>query len=121
MLIILDKKTNKVINNLGTNSLFPDGNVPITENENERYIRLVDDSDFSKKILLAYDYELELSESNELIDVIVHKTLEQYNAENPSTPQQPTEIEVLKKQVQQQNEAISDLTMMIAMAQTPLP
>lgn len=99
MLIIMDERTKKVLNNLGTNSLYPDGNLPIKENENEIYIRLHDDSVFAKKIMLAYEHDLVLNDANEVTNVVVDKTLEEFQAEQNILPPDPTESELLQEYV----------------------
>ena len=54
MVIIIDKNTKKVINNMGTNSSYPDGNIPgIVLQENEDLVFLHDESDEAKSILSA--------------------------------------------------------------------
>lgn len=105
MLIIIDKKTKKIKDNLGTNSLFPAGDLPISEKENEIYVRLNDGSEFAKQILAAYDYELVLDENNEVTEVIVHKSLEEYQAEVKAEQDlldaiQPTETDIKKAEIQ---------------------
>lgn len=97
MLLILDKKTKRIKENYGTNSLFPSGNIPNLEpSENEIFIKIHDDSEFVKQISMAYDFELVLDENNEVTNVIIHKTLEDYNAEKPVIPQPPTDQERLQ-------------------------
>lgn len=96
MLIVLDKTSKKIINNMGTNSLYPDGKLPNAHpRENEFFIRLHDDSEFAKLILTSFDYELVLDENNSVIDVIVHKTLEEHRSEQPIEPHTPTAEERL--------------------------
>lgn len=97
MLIILDKKTKVVKENMGTNSKFPDGNIPnLNPKENELFIRIHDNSDIAKQIMSAYDYELVLNENNEVTNVIVNKTLEEFQAEQPTLPQPPSSEERLQ-------------------------
>jgi hypothetical protein len=80
MLLIIDKITKKVIENHGTNSLFPDGNIPNTElKENEEAIRVNDDSEEARLILNAYDYSFQ----NGILKI--NKTLEQYKQEQINT------------------------------------
>lgn len=126
MLIILEKKTGKILTNFGTNSLYPDGGLPIKEKEDEIYIRLHDDSEFVKQIIAAYDYELVLNSENEVTGVIVHKTLAEYQAEQPidtqlrSTEERIKILEaenadlwyeniILKSKVTQSEQEIADL------------
>lgn len=99
MLIILDKASKEIKKNLGTNSLYPKGDLPIFENENEIYVRIDDNSVFSKLIQSAYYYELELDENNHVTNVIVHKTLEEYRAEQPIESQPPTAFDELSNHV----------------------
>lgn len=102
MLLILDKGTKKINENKGTNSLFPDGNIPnLIPDEHEIFVRLHDDSEFAKQIMTAYDYELVLDENNEVINVIVHKTLEQFLSEQPIPEPQPTLEEQLAEKDKQ--------------------
>ena len=82
MLLVIDKITKKVIENQGTNSMFPDGNIPNVElKENEEFIKIHDDSEEAKLILSAYDYSFENSVLN------VNKTIEQYLNEQKETPE----------------------------------
>lgn len=80
MLLILDKATKQVLSNMGTNSLFPDGNIPnMTPADNELFVRISDDSPFVQTILSAYDYSLELDGDNNVTNVIVNKTFSEFN------------------------------------------
>jgi len=52
MITIINKKTKEIINNMGTNSAFPDGNIPnITCKKTEEIIRIHDKSELAKKIM----------------------------------------------------------------------
>ena len=52
MLIVIDKATKRLVNNMGTNSLYPDGNIPGFKVKcNEYVIRLHDESELAKKIM----------------------------------------------------------------------
>lgn len=100
MIIVIDKETKEIKNNMGTNSLFPTGGVPnLKPKENEMFIKIHDDSVFAELIMSAYDYELILDENNDVTNVIVHKTLEQYRAEQPIPTPQPSELDLLKEDV----------------------
>lgn len=96
MLIIIDKISKNIVDNLGTNSIFSDGNIPNLEpKDNEIFVQLHDSNEMAKIIMSAYDYELVLNEKNEVTDVIVNKTLEQYQAEQPILSSPPTSEERL--------------------------
>jgi hypothetical protein len=81
MLIIIDKNTKQVISNHGTNSLFPDGNIPGIElGENEEAIRIPDNSEQAKIIMDASEFHFD-----ENTNVVVTKTLEQTRQEYEQT------------------------------------
>lgn len=109
MLIVYDNLNNKIINNFGTNSLYPDGNIPIEEKENVLYIKINDNSKFAKDIINAYDYELILDENDHLVDVVARKSFEQYKLEqqlNPTFSEEQVDEEKVSMA-----EAIVNLTM----------
>jgi hypothetical protein len=86
MLIIIDKNTKKVINNMGTNSAFPDGNIPnVVLKENEQAIRIHDNSELAQKIQLSKVFE-PVIENGEVIDINIVKSYEQYLLEHPKPP-----------------------------------
>ena len=98
MIIVICSTTKKVINNTGTNSMFPDGNIPGIEfKSNEQAIKIHDNSLLAQKISLAMPgyYELILDESCEVIDVTVTKTITEYQASLPPVTPEPTEIDYL--------------------------
>lgn len=88
MIIVYDKANKKVINNMGTNSAFPDGIIPNLPElpSGQVYIRLYDNSDDVKNIMSASAYEVELDDKNELKCIVITKTKEQaridYEASN---------------------------------------
>lgn len=106
MLIIYDINTQTIINNCGTNSMFPDGNIPnVTTAENEVLIRIHDDSTEASQIMNAAEYELILNEDNTLKEVIVHKTLaeaqqEEVQQDDLLNALTPTEEDVLDAQIE---------------------
>lgn len=86
MLIIYDEINKKVINNMGTNSLFPDGNFPELDElpEGQIYLKCHDNSEIGQKIMSAYDYEIvSYTEDGVITEVKINKTLEEYYAEQP--------------------------------------
>ncbi len=86
MLIIIDKITKKIIENHGTNNLYPCGNIPNIElKDNEETVRIHDDSELAQEILSAYDYELVIGE-NGIEGVKVNKTLDQFRREFNISP-----------------------------------
>jgi len=67
MVIIYDKKTFAILNNLGTNSAFPEGNLNVNyDKEKEEVLRIHDNSNLAKKILKA-NYRFKLN--NDLTDI----------------------------------------------------
>jgi hypothetical protein len=83
MLIIIDKNTKKVITNHGTNSIFPDGNIPNVElKENEESIMIHDDSEEANIIIQAHEYSFDDDKK-----LVVHKTIEQYRQEYEQSPE----------------------------------
>jgi hypothetical protein len=86
MLVVIDKTTKKVLNNMGTNSAYPDGNLSYEAKENEQLVKIHDDSDLSKTIQTAYDYDLVLDSEGNCTDVIIHKTLAQKRNEIANHP-----------------------------------
>lgn len=78
---------------MGTNSMFPDGNIPNlpTLPEGQEYIRLHDHSDEAKDIMTAHDYELSSDGK-----VTVKKTLKQHQDEQPVLPKEKTILERLE-------------------------
>lgn len=93
MILIKDKVTGKIINNMGTNSMFPDGNIPNLPSlpEGHEYVRIHDHSDEAKDIMTAYDYEISSDKK-----VTVKKTLKQYHDEQPSKEKEKTILERLE-------------------------
>lgn len=87
LIIIIDKNTKKVINNMGTNSMFPEGNIPIELKENEACVRTHDDSDLAKKIMSAHKYDFVFDEDDKPVDIIIHKTLKQAQDEEKNKPE----------------------------------
>jgi hypothetical protein len=86
MLIIVDKNTKKVVENFGTNSLFPDGNVPGIElNANVFSVLIHDDDPISHTIMSAYEYDLIFDENDNLLDVAVTKTLDEFRSEQTAS------------------------------------
>ena len=82
MLIIIDKNTGKVKANHGTNSMFPDGNVPSVEvADDEMKIMLHDDSEEVRQILNAHDYSFPEGV------LVVHKTHQEHLDEVRLTPE----------------------------------
>lgn len=52
MVIIIDKSTKAIKQNMGTNSVFPGGNIPnVTCAEDEEIVRIHDNSELAKKIM----------------------------------------------------------------------
>lgn len=100
MFILIDKNTGKVISNYGTNSAFPDGNIPNIElKENEEAIRIHDNSDLVQDILDAQEYELEL-QGTDCIHVNVIKSKSEYMHEQKETPEyKRKEIEAQLKEL----------------------
>ena len=66
--------------------------------ENKSYIVINDGSALAKSILSAHEYELTFDDEI-VVGVKVLKTIEQYQAEQPTPDQQPTEIELLRAEV----------------------
>lgn len=95
MLIILERTTKKILENYGTNSLFPDGNLPLQEKPNELFVRIHDDSEIASKILSAHEYTLILNDQDEATGVTVHQTLEEYQAAQPPVEPVPSESDEL--------------------------
>lgn len=60
MLLIIDKQTKKIIENMGTNSLFPCGNLPNLPElpKCQEYKKVHDDSELAKKIMESCDCEV---------------------------------------------------------------
>ena len=88
MIIIYDTLNNKVIDNMGTNQNFPDGNIenlPVLP-ENQVYIRIHDDSDDARTIQSAKEYNLTVENGN-LLSVNVIKTHKQEREEKEATEQ----------------------------------
>jgi hypothetical protein len=94
MLIIGDKKTKNIINNMGTNSKFPDGNIPnVIIGSNELAVRIPDNSDMAKKIMSAGKYDL-VFDGDVLVSVQVIKTKAQFQKELEES------VEFQKKKIQ---------------------
>jgi len=88
MIIIYDTLNNKVVDNMGTNQNFPDGNIenlPVLP-ENQVYIRIHDYSDDAKAIQSAKEYNLTVENGN-LLSVNVIKTHKQEREEKEATEQ----------------------------------
>ena len=52
MIIIVNKETKEIINNMGTNSAFPKGDIEVNfDSETEEVVRLHDKSELAQKIL----------------------------------------------------------------------
>lgn len=88
MIIIYDTLNNKVVDNMGTNQNFPDGNIenlPVLP-ENQVYIRIHDDSDDVKAIQSAKEYNLTVENGN-LLSVNIIKTYKQEREEKEATEQ----------------------------------
>lgn len=80
MLIIVDKNTNKVINNLGNNSRYPNGDLPnISLKSNEKAVRINDNHPIAKEILKLKDYELDVSDDL-ITGVRPIQTLDEYRS-----------------------------------------
>lgn len=95
MLIVLERDTKKILENYGTNSLFPDGNLPLEEKSNELFVRIHDNSEMAKEILTAHEYSLILNDRDEATGVTVHQTLEEFQAEQTPIDPLPTESDEL--------------------------
>jgi hypothetical protein len=85
MLLIVHRKTKKVINNNGKNPLFPDGNVPnVALKENELAVRVHDDSDNAKIIESCthdgYEIEIEEVQKKEIVRVPIDGEEDQFGA-----------------------------------------
>ena len=100
MIIIVKKHSNKVIDNLGSNNAFPDGNIPRLKKleEDQKYIRIHDNSEIAKQINSAVEYDLTLDKDDNVVSVKVKKTREQWEDEQPPAPKTNKElaIEALK-------------------------
>jgi hypothetical protein len=82
MLLIIDKNTKKVISNNGTNSRFPDGNIPNVElKDSEEALRIHDNSEIAQKIMTANKFDL-VFDGETLVDINVLKTNERAVAEH---------------------------------------
>lgn len=94
MIIIINKATKEIINNMGTNSAFPDGDIPnVTCKENEEIVRLHDDSELVKKILnTRYRYKL----NDTLDDIIITETQEEIDEK-----ERQKQINEIKKELKQ--------------------
>ena len=98
MIIIINKKTKKIINNMGTNSAFPDGNIPnIRCNENEEIIKMHDNSDLAKKILQA---SRNFKFNDDFTDIIVDAETDEQIKQN--------QIQALRRQLQEMDKKIMD-------------
>jgi len=95
MIIIVKKHSNKVINNLGSNNAFPDGNIPRLKKleEDQKYIRIHDNSEIAKQINSAVEYVLTLDKDDNVVSVKVKKTKKQWEDEQPIEPHKPTLLE----------------------------
>lgn len=87
MLIVYDTINQKVVDNMGTNSAFPDGNIPnISElPKNQIYVRVHDNSELAEKINSAKDYDFVFDDNGDVLDVNVIKTKEQAKQEYESS------------------------------------
>lgn len=88
MIIVYDKLNQKVINNMGTNEKFPDGNISHLPElpENQIYVRVHDRSEFARKINSAREYNVVFNE-DEVVDIIVNKTHKQAIDEENEKPE----------------------------------
>lgn len=112
MIVILDKITKQVINNLGINPLFPNGNIPnLKPNENEIFIRIDDNSELVKKILNAEckSYTFVFDNDDNVVDVLINKTIEEYQKEKSQLNTLIPSVEEIEKAERQIN-LINDLT-----------
>lgn len=91
MLIVLNSNK-EIIENYGTNSAFPDGNIPgITPIEGQVFVRIHDNSSIAKQIMNAYQYELVLDGNNICNGVNVTMDKEEYLATLPPSEPEPTQ------------------------------
>ena len=99
MLIIINNQGH-TIKNMGTNSIFQDGNIPnLSELPiDQKYVRLHDNSDMAKSIMEAHEYGLTLDDNDNVTAVNVIKTKKQWIAEQPPPPKTSKEnaIDALK-------------------------
>lgn len=97
MVIIVDLITKQVKRNIGTNSMFPDGNIPNVELQpNEQAVKIHDNSPLAQIISLAMPgyYDLVFNELGEAIDVVVTKTIAEYQTPSLSETQQQKILEL---------------------------
>lgn len=75
MLIVYDKVNEKIISNMGTNSAFPDGNLPELPElpEGQIYLRCNDNSDEAKALFNAEECSIVYDENNVITAVTVLK------------------------------------------------
>ena len=81
---------------MGTNSVYPDGNIPYDLKDNEEAVKVHDDSLLVKEIMEAFDYDLTLDKDNKLLSVNVKKTKNQWEDEQPKPEKKKTTEERLK-------------------------
>ena len=116
MLIIYNKLENRVIQNMGTNSLFPKGNIPNLPrlSEGQLYLKCDDNSENAKKIMLAYEYKLEFDENNFITKVEVLKTLDEFRKEQETETvgKELSEIEKMNLKMDGLQLAIAELSKM---------
>lgn len=114
MLLVFDKKTKQLLNNMGTNSSCPSGNLPYTPDKNEFLVKIHDteQSELSNKIMNAYEFECVWDKENPeiLFDIVVTKTIKEFNQENP-VKKEPTETEKLQNKINELEEKISNLSL----------
>jgi hypothetical protein len=96
MILIIDSTTKKVLDNMGTNSAFPDGNILNLPElpEGKEYIRVHDASEIAHSINLSHAYDLVLDEDGKPVSINVTKTKEDYRKEHPP---EPVEDPVIKR------------------------
>jgi len=77
MLLVYDTLNNKVVANYGTNSLFPNGDVPNLPalQDNHIYIKINDDSEFAKQIMEYKQYNLVFSFDEKIGEYIIKEVI----------------------------------------------
>lgn len=89
MIIIYDIVKQKVIDNMGTNEKFPDGNIPCLSElpQNQIYVRVHDNSDLAKKIKSAREYDFIFDNDYNVLDINVIKTNIQAKLDYEASPE----------------------------------
>ena len=98
MLIVYNETNEEVINNMGMNSLYPNGKIPNLPQlpEGVIYLTCYDDSELADVIMNAKEYTLQYDSEGNITDVTVLQTLEEYKDGNPPPATDKERIEELE-------------------------